>query len=62
MDLFPFLGTGKTWADFQDDGKIPDVYDKEQSFYKIGASSAAQCFKIIAGILSGPGDLFIFNR
>src|SRR3978361_603732 len=57
MVFFPFLGTGCTRANFQEEGNLPCLYDIVKRRTRIGVSSGAHFLRTIAGTPSGPTAL-----
>src|SRR3978361_518441 len=57
MVFFPFLGTGCTRANFQEEGNLPCLYDTVKRRTRIGVSSGAHFLRTIAGTPSGPTAL-----
>src|SRR3978361_1380248 len=57
MVFFPFLGRGCTPANFQEEGKLPCLYDIVKRRTRIGVSSGAHFLRTIAGTPSGPPAL-----
>src|SRR3978361_916497 len=57
MIFFPFLGTGCTRANFQEEGNLPCLYDIVKRRTWIGVSSGAHFLRTIADTPSGPTAL-----
>src|SRR3978361_2110300 len=57
MVFFPFLGTGCTRANFQQEGNLPCLYDIVKWRTRIGVGSGAHFLRTIPGTPSGPTAL-----
>ena len=61
MLAVPFLYTGTTFACFQSFGTIPLCKEQQKIAQRIGAVTSLVSLRIIAFILLGPADLWIFK-